>query len=172
VHARYPLTGPAGVSPPSPTGRIQPYDPIPNLQYRHYGRLGHLSRRITRLTPNRAGTGHLPDYAIRDRLDTFDYSSVQTSVLLFSTFGNRKSRTPNLQDRGPLKRVLEYKVWKPWKSESQYQQRPSNQQHHQHQLSPLQVTLVTRNSQQRRHTHTISLVRVEYKHNCLFSINI
>ena len=59
MHARYPLTGPAAVSLRSPTGRIQPYDTIPSLQYRHYGRLDSLLRATTRLTPKRVGTSHI-----------------------------------------------------------------------------------------------------------------
>jgi hypothetical protein len=50
----------------------------------------------TILTPKRAGTSHILDYATRDRLGFLNNSSVQTSVLLFSTFGGRKVGEPKL----------------------------------------------------------------------------
>lgn len=100
MHAEYPLTGPAAVSPPSPTGRVQPYDTIPRFQYRRYGRFVTRVEETT-LTPERAGKSHMLDYATRDWLRSPKNLSVQTSVLLFSTFGDRKVGDPKLQDLGP-----------------------------------------------------------------------
>ena len=49
---------------------------------------------------------------------------------------------------------------------SHYQQELSNQQYHQHSFASL-TRFVTTLGQQRRHKHTISIVRVKHKHNCL-----